>query len=116
MNMKAYFTIIMLAVLIPSISFAQESNNANTPITPVKMKSVIIGIDGMACQEGCADKIAENLKHTAGVKSVEVSFIEKEAVIDYNPSVIALTDLKYIITNTKVKQYVYTINSVTLKE
>lgn len=116
MKINTYLIIVILALLLPGTMLAQKANSTDSIIAPVHLKSVVFGIDGMACQEGCANKIAENLENTKGIHAVNVSFNEKTAGIDYNPSIISLTDLKSIITNTKVKQYQYTITSTTLKE
>lgn len=73
-----------------------------------------ISILGMACQEGCANTIADNLKNTEGVKEVTVSYETKEAVVNFNKNIVKIDQLKNIITSTKVKEYVYTIKEVTI--
>tara|TARA_R110000744_G_scaffold193675_4_gene312534 strand:- start:117 stop:440 length:324 start_codon:yes stop_codon:yes gene_type:complete len=99
-----------------NILVAQDTSNTVAIIEPALSTVVILEIDGMACQEGCADKIASNLNETEGVISAKVSFKDKKGVIVFHPNLVSIEDLKSKITNTKVKDYVYTINSVTIKE
>lgn len=99
-----------------NVCVGQESKT-NTQINQKqKMRIATIGINGMACQAGCADKIAINLKKTKGVVSATVSYDEKEAVVEFDTTLISPLVLKSIITNTKVKEYIYTINTITINE
>lgn len=79
-------------------------------------ETAIITIEGMACQEGCADAIRSNLKNLSGVHSAMVSFASGQANIEFNPKEISLDSLKSVITATKVKDYIYTIKEVVLVE
>ncbi|SEK88608.1 Copper chaperone CopZ [Maribacter orientalis] len=107
---------IIMFCLTANILVAQDTSNTVTIIEPTLSTMVTIEIDGMACQEGCADKIASNLNETQGVISAEVSFKDKKGIIVFDPNLVSIEDLKSKITSTKVKDYVYTINSVTIKE
>lgn len=114
--MKLFIAVVLLFVVSNPI-LGQEKAQNNTNIEQPQMTSIAeISIDGMACQEGCADKISFNLKQTPGVITAEVSYDRKEAIIQFNPKIIAPSALETVITSTKVKAYVYTINSITIKE
>ncbi len=92
---------------------AQEPNNVGqTEVT----QSAVISIEGMACQEGCADAINANLEKISGVISSEVSFATGQANINFNRNEISIDSLKSVITNTKVKDYVYSIKDVILED
>ena len=84
------------------------------PIFPEK-NTAIITISGMACQEGCADKIAENLLKTEGIVSAEVSYKAGEAIVQFDNLLITTKKIEQIITETKVKDYVYEIKKVIIK-
>jgi len=73
---------------------------------------ILVAIEGMACQEGCADTIAENLRKVEGINTAEVSYKTGEAIIEYDNSLISINGLKKIITDTKVKNYVYIVKEV----
>ncbi|WP_339650657.1 heavy metal-associated domain-containing protein [uncultured Maribacter sp.] len=107
---------IIMLCLTANILVAQGTANSTTIIEPTLSTVVTIEINGMACQEGCADKIASNLNEKKGVISTEVSFKDKKGIIVFDPNLVSIEDLKSVITSTKVKDYVYTINSVTIKE
>lgn len=93
--------------------FAQE-NNENTIISS-ETTTATITIAGMACQEGCADTIAENLLKITGVASAEVSYKTGEAIVQFDSSLIHINRLKKVITDTKVKDYVYVVKGIILK-
>ena len=116
--MKINFLLIniLMLCLTANILVAQGTTNTVAVIEPASSTVVTIEIDGMACQEGCADKIASSLNETEGVISAEVSFKDKKGVIVIDSNLVSIEDLKSIITSTKVKDYLYTINSVTIKE
>jgi copper chaperone CopZ len=108
--MKLFITLTAL-FFVSTLSLAQEGRTESEKIT-----SVLIEVEGMACQEGCADKISSNLIGTPGITTADVSYLKKEALVKFNPNIISLSDIKSIITNTKVKDYTYTIVKTTIKE
>ncbi|GAB6031761.1 ATPase Cu transporting protein 7B [Chamberlinius hualienensis] len=64
--------------------------------------TAMISVDGMSCQS-CVKKIEQNLSSSAGVLSVQVSFLKKMAFVEYNSSKITseqltrqVADLGYI--------------------
>ncbi|APQ17061.1 heavy-metal-associated domain-containing protein [Maribacter hydrothermalis] len=116
--MKINFLALSIFIFCISVatSTAQDNSSAIAIIENAKTTEVLIGIDGMACQEGCADKIALNLMEIKGVSSAEVSFDQKNGIVVFDPKLTSIEDLKSTITNTKVKECQYTINSVTFKE
>ena len=113
--MKAIFSLMVL-LLSSNLAFAQAKQNNTLATEQIKLTTVVIGIEGMACQEGCADKISQNLQNTTGVTAAVVSYENKEAVIKFNSELINPLQLKRVITETKVKDYIYTINAIAIKE
>lgn len=107
--MRAILTIIFFFTI--GASMAQETTSDIK-----KVSTVVIEVEGMACQEGCADKISANLNDAIGVSVAEVSYEAKEAIVEFDPNLINLDGIKAIITGTKVKEYIYTIGKTTLKE
>ncbi len=91
--------------------FAQQNGELNTALAS---QAVLIEFKGMACQEGCADKIAENLKQIDGVVYAEVDYGTGKATLVYDPETVSLQKLEETITATKVKDYVYSIEKVTV--
>lgn len=114
--MKLFLSLLLLCTMSNSI-LGQDVVEKDTNIENGQMISTaIVGIDGMACQEGCADKIGLNLQNAPGVIAAEVSYEKKEALVKFDPEVVSISELESVITSTKVKTYVYTINSITIKE
>lgn len=107
--MKQKTILLFIFLTFSSIILLGQETELENKITAT------ISILGMACQEGCADTIAENLKNTNGVNEVTVSYETKEAVVNFNENIVTIDHLKNVITSTKVKEYVYTINQVTIK-
>lgn len=109
--------VLLFAFLLTmTVSSAQDRLSETLTSEKEKWGVAIVGIDGMACQEGCADKISSNLLQMDGVKTAQVSYSEKEAIITFDTGLVTPTALQKTITNTKVKEYVYSINSITIKE
>lgn len=114
MPIKNLVILFILAITCPILT-------AQTP-SPIKTRSVeftttiaYVTIDGMACQEGCADVIAANLVKTKGIQSAEVSYSNSMAIITFDDTRIKIKEIETIITTTKVKDYVYAIKNKVLK-
>jgi len=116
MKLKILVLSITAFILSTTISLAQEKSNVIAKLENRITNSIEIGIDGMACQEGCADKITSNLKEKDGVISADINFDNKNGLIVFDPTLISIEEVKSIITGTKVKDYKYTINSVTQQD
>ena len=113
--MRNYFSLLVFFIIVGCAStkaqqIAQKKLGANQDIT-----IVTITIDGMACQAGCADKIQENLEGLAGIQSADVSYDKGETVVAFIPTITNADEIRKTITNTKVKDYVYTINNINIK-
>ncbi|MDO6471171.1 heavy-metal-associated domain-containing protein [Maribacter sp. 1_MG-2023] len=116
MKFKVLFLFVTIFTLATNVSLAQEDATLPDEIENSSSSTILVGIDGMACQEGCADKISSNLMETEGVVSSEISFENKNGLITFDPTIISIEEIKAVITGTKVKDYVYTINTVTSKD
>ncbi|SHJ47538.1 Copper chaperone CopZ [Maribacter aquivivus] len=116
MKFKVLFLFVTIFTLATNASLAQEDATLPAEIESSFSSTILVGIDGMACQEGCADKISSNLMETEGVVSSEISFENKNGLITFDPTIISIEEVKAVITNTKVKDYVYTINAITTKD
>ncbi len=113
---KRWIPLILLAFIVSCNSTKNVQNDTTEEVVaPSSFKIAVITIDGMACQEGCADTIKTNLEGIKGVRSTEVSYDKKEAVIAFDSNTVSIDDLKNTITDTKVKDYVYTIKTVVLQ-
>lgn len=113
--MKVLLVIFTLLIAV-NITSAQENLKESSSVEKQALSTAIVSIEGMACQEGCADKISSNLHDADGVVSAVVSYDKKEAVITFDAGTITPEKLKNIITNTKVKKYVYRIHSIEIKD
>ena len=80
--MKQHVFCFLGIFLIVSMSLAaQDSSEVQTEQFS---ESVVITIEGMACQEGCADTIQANLEKLSGVIAAEVSFANEKANVDFD--------------------------------
>ena len=111
MKFKVLFLFVTIFTLATNVSFAQEGEALPTEILAGNSTTILLTIEGMACQEGCADKISSNLMETEGVVSSNISFKNKSGLITFDPAIISTEEMKKIITDTKVKDYMYTITS-----
>ena len=70
--MACAIAIVALTLSVATVSYAVEN------------KQVKIAIEGMHCTS-CAQGIKAMLKRTPGVIAAEVSFEQREAVVEYDP-------------------------------
>lgn len=106
---KIIFTCCLLFGLLLQ-TYGQE----NTPQT--SEKTIVLTIEGMACQAGCADVINENLKQLQGISNSTVNFETGKAVLTYNPDKSTLEIIKETIEATKVKSYSYAVTRIETKD
>ncbi|WP_291962308.1 heavy-metal-associated domain-containing protein [Maribacter sp.] len=111
MKFKILILFITIFTISTSASFAQEGETLPNEILVGNSTTILLTIEGMACQEGCADKISSNLMETEGVVSSDINFKNKSGLITFDPSIITTEEVKKIITDTKVKDYSYSITS-----
>lgn len=111
MNFKTLILFVSIFTLSIQSSLAQEGETLPTEINVSDSTTLLLTIEGMACQEGCADKISSNLMERNGVVSADISYKNKSGVITFDPKVITEEEVKNIITGTKVKNYTYTVSS-----
>ena len=62
------------------------------------MKKVIFDITGMRCG-ACAVGIELTLTKKKGIKSAKVSLIERMAVIEYDPALVAASDIAKAVSD-----------------
>lgn len=111
MKLKVLVLFIALFTLAINNCLAQEGEALPAEISINDSSTILVTIEGMACQEGCADKISSNLMDSDGVVSSEISFENKNGLITFDPTIITIEEIKAIITDTKVKDYNYTITA-----
>ena len=111
--MRNYFSLLIFFLFVSCTStknqLAEKESRVNSDIA-----SVTITIDGMACQEGCADAIQRNLVELEGIQSADVSYDKGEAVVAFILGKTNADEIQKTITNTKVKDYVYTIKNINI--
>ncbi|MEP2237510.1 MAG: heavy-metal-associated domain-containing protein [Maribacter sp.] len=111
MKFKILILFVSIFTLTTQVSLAQEGETIIVEDLVSDSNTILLNIEGMACQEGCADKISSNLMESEGVVSSDISFKNKSGLITFDPNIITLEEVKTIITDTKVKDYAYTITS-----
>lgn len=114
MSIKSLLAILIFALASPMIS-AQMPAPEMTRSVEFTTTTAYITIDGMACQEGCANTIAKNLEETKGIQSAEISYDDGKAIVKFDDNLIQIAEIENIITSTKVKDYVYSIKNSVLK-
>ena len=113
--MRKIIITFLIATLYTSMNLHAQDSATDQQAAEL-LESVSFTINGMACQEGCADVISANLKKISGVRFAEVSFATRLANIEFDANAVSIDSLKSIITNTKVKNYSYTIEEEVLIE
>lgn len=81
---------------------SQITTKAANVATVAKAERVLVGIEGMHCTS-CASGIKSMLKRTRGVISAEVSFDQKEANVEFDPSATSREKIVEAINNMGYK-------------
>jgi copper chaperone CopZ len=110
-----FYLLIAITFLFTTSLLAQDPTTDNIEAVASNIQLATIEIEGMACQEGCADAINKNLEAANGVLTTEVSYENKKAIISFDAQLISATTIQKIITDTKVKDYQYSIKNITIK-
>lgn len=110
--MRTYLSLLIFFVIVSCASTKNQQIAQNESRANPDYVVATITIDGMACQAGCADVIQKNLEDLEGIRSAEVSYDKGEAVVAYIPGKANADEIQKTITNTKVKDYVYTIKNM----
>jgi len=94
---------VVLTIACNNKENSTDSVNEKTAIAKASFASTEraeLTISGMTCAVGCAGTIQKNLAKVEGVQSVEVDFDNRLAMVEFNPSKIALSDLENTVHNT----------------
>ena len=98
--MKHLSAILIILFLAAACNSPQtEQTNTDKIESTEKIASVeiiIINISGMHC-EGCEKTITDALTALEGAKGVRVSFIEEQAKVKYDPSMVGIEEFKAAI-------------------
>lgn len=81
---------------------AQRPTPQAAEAAQAKAERVVIGIEGMHCG-GCASGVKAMLKRTPGVISAEVSYEEKRADVEFDPSATSREKLVEAVNNMGYK-------------
>ncbi|MFS4492427.1 heavy-metal-associated domain-containing protein [Maribacter sp. 2308TA10-17] len=112
--MKAKTSWLFFFLTFSSAFIYAQGSNESMMLSDEKITAVIT-IDGMACQEGCANTISKNLLETDGVHMAEVSYETGKAIVQFDNSLLTINSLQKIITDTKVKDYIYVVKELVIK-
>jgi len=105
---KSFLTVLSVLVLV---SCGQNSTSeVDSEVTVLADAKAEFMIEGMSCQVGCAAYIDEELEKLDGVAKAEVDFESKQAVVNYDNSLISEYTMIDLI-NT-LKDSLYTVSSV----
>jgi Cu+-exporting ATPase len=76
---------------------SEPTPTEKTKPTLTRTTTTVIGIGGMSCA-GCAITIEKALNRLPGVKLARVNFAAEEAVVEFDPKITTLSELKRTIT------------------
>jgi len=83
----------------PEVEARTAKPDTPAATSEVKLVTVTIQVEGMTCG-GCAVSVQQALAKREGVKSVEVSFEKKQAIVKYDPAKVTPEQLAEVINQT----------------
>lgn len=95
-NMRSIVLVMGSIGLVTYLSFG------NLFAAEIPAKKVCFNVDGMACSL-CPVTVKAAIKKVSGVKLVDTSFDRKEAVVDYDPKLTGISDIKKAIDDVGYK-------------
>lgn len=101
--MKSLFSALILGCFL----FVYLPVHAQKGAPPITYKTIELKVDGMTCQQGCADGIDRKFKTVKGVKKSTTSLKSGTSKITYDPSTI---DIKSLISIIEDRGYTASIS------
>ena len=99
-HLSAILIILFLAAACNSPQTEQTNTDNTDKIESTEkiasVEIIIINVSGMHC-EGCEKTITDALSALEGAKGVRVSFIEEQAKVKYDPSIVGIEEFKAAI-------------------
>jgi len=105
--MKSINAVIFLLIIFISISSCKESADKKEneiqdtvkkeQLATAELRKVSLNIEGMTCEIGCARTIQSKLSKTEGVKFAEVSFADKNGLVEYDASLISENQIVEVV-------------------
>lgn len=97
-------TISVLIGCKDSASRHATEKNANSlnkkEVVALKPETITLRVDGMSCAVGCAKTIESKLSNMDGVQKATVNFDKKQAIVEFDASVISIENISRAIEST----------------
>jgi Cu+-exporting ATPase len=107
--MKKYFLSLMIITgLFSCTNKLEDKKETNTIV--VADATAVLSVEGMVCQHGCANYLAQEISSLDGVKDCSVSFEDSSAIISYDNSLVSETSFIDLINSTK--DSIYSVTNV----
>jgi len=81
MNTRIRVRSLLVAAALIALGAANACRSSGTLAEAGDGATYVVGVEGMSCEHSCAPKVKEALESIDGVKSADVSFEEKRAVV-----------------------------------
>ena len=85
------------------LNLSAQSNVSNNGNAQTNTKTVKIKVDGMSCQQMCANGIDKKLKSTAGIETSKTTLESGMSIVTYDPAKISSQDIVNIIEKRNYK-------------
>ena len=115
-NIQLLFLILIISCFCGNDIKGQDVKMEKETLVENKLITAEFTITGMACQEGCADVLQENIMGLLGVQKALISYEKAFAVILFDSKSVSIDDIVSVIKETKVKEYIYNVENITIKE
>jgi copper chaperone CopZ len=101
--MKNILLIFVLSLGLSTMYGQTSSTDTKSETTNTTMKTVKIKVDGMSCQQMCANGIDKKLKSTEGVKESKTTLESGMSVVTFDASKISPKEIVSLIEQRKYK-------------
>ena len=101
--MKKIVLFFILNFAMVSVFAQNNLASAATVASQTNTKTVKIKVDGMSCQQMCANGIDKKLKSTTGVQESKTTLESGMSIVSYDPSKISPKEIVSIIEKRNYK-------------
>ncbi len=101
--MKNILLIFVLSLGLSTMYGQTSSIDTKSETTNTTMKTVKIKVDGMSCQQMCANGIDKKLKSTDGIKSSKTTLESGMSIVTFDASKISSKEIVTMIEERKYK-------------
>lgn len=100
--MRVLIFISIAVFIFASCTNKESSQQTSSNNLEIELSKIEVSIDGMTCT-GCEQTIQASVNELPGIHSVKASYVDSNAVIEYDVEQVSISEIKDAINKTGYK-------------